>query len=276
MHAERIVVGLDYSATINDAVHWIREHFAPGGEIILVHAVEREPLRTFMEDGPAAEARFASALARAGDRARRAARELRVDGVCCRVGEGRAEDVLLAVAAETDADLIVIGPRGHLVRPWLRLGMVAEGLLRGMDRSVLLARGRMHDVPHRVLLALDDAANTPDVLAWVSTIRRRFGSHVLAVHVLGNAAAESAPVRDAARVWLESSVKSAGICDLVDFEVLQGNAADEILCAADRYVPDLLVLGRSGAGHAERCRGGRVMLSVAHGAQFPMLIVAEP
>jgi len=276
MYAERIVVGLDYSATINDAVHWIRGDFSPAGEIILVHAVEREPRRSFMEDGPAADARFSSALSLAQDRANRATRDLHIEGVCCRVAEGRPEDLLLAVAAETDADLIVIGPRGHLVRPWLRLGMVAEGLLRAMDRSVLLARGRMHDGPHRVLLALDDASNTPDVLAWVSTIRRRFGSHVLAVHVLDNVAAERAPVRSAARAWLESSVKTAGICDLIDFEVLQGNAADEILCVADRYLPDLLVLGKSGAGHAERCRGGRVMLSVAHGAQFPMLIVAEP
>lgn len=275
MYAERIVVGLDYSATINEAVHWTRDYFAPHAEIILVHAVEREPPRSFIEDGTAAEARFAASLARAEDRVRGATRDLHVEGVCCRVRAGRPEDVLLGVAAEARADLIVIGPRGHLVRPWLRLGMVAEGMLRAMDRSVLLARGRMHDVPRRVLLALDDASNAPDVLGWVATIRQRFGSHVQALHVLSNAAAEAVTSRDAARAWLESSVKTAGLCDMVDIEVLQGSPADEILCAADRYQPDLLVLGRSGAGHAARCRGGRVVLSVAHGAQVPTLIVAE-
>ena len=82
-----------------------------------------------------------------------------------RATEGRPATAILAAADEIDADLIVLGSRGHGPIRSLLLGSVSAEVVGGTGRSVLVAR---HPSVSRVLVATDGspcATAIPDVLA---------------------------------------------------------------------------------------------------------------
>ena len=58
------------------------------------------------------------------------------------VGQGRPSEVIARIAADRDADLIVIGRRGRNPMTDLLLGSTAEAVCRGSDRPVLLVSPR--------------------------------------------------------------------------------------------------------------------------------------
>jgi nucleotide-binding universal stress UspA family protein len=118
---DRIVVGVDGSENSVDAVAWAAGiAAATGAEVIAVHAVgllehvgpdetvpaasHREEIRARFED------QWCAPLGEAGVRCRRLLRD------------GSPMNVLLALAEEEDADLIVVGSRGMGGYPELLLG----------------------------------------------------------------------------------------------------------------------------------------------------------
>ena len=107
---ERIVVGVDGSANATEALDWtIDLAEAIGAEVVAVHAVGlreagRDSVRT----------RFESEWCGALDAARVAQRRLLLDG--------DPVSVLLRIAEEAEADVVVVGSRGVGDHPELLLG----------------------------------------------------------------------------------------------------------------------------------------------------------
>jgi nucleotide-binding universal stress UspA family protein len=72
-----------------------------------------------------------------------ALRDVRVE---TRLLRGNAADEIVACADSLDADLIVVGSRGHGALASAVLGSVSRGVLRESRRPVLVVRGRAAEV----------------------------------------------------------------------------------------------------------------------------------
>ncbi len=96
-------------------------------EVVVCNAVER---------GPAADAAEGAAIL---DQARAIARSHEV-GVACLLVSGDAAPAILELAAQTRADLIIMGTHGMTGSEKLVLGSVAEEVTRNANVPVLLLR----------------------------------------------------------------------------------------------------------------------------------------
>lgn len=295
MPSRSVVFGTDFSPIIRRAIPWVRDYVAPGHSVILVHAVDTPPLPGFLQrvvPSAAVEHVTPAIQARLSLFAERSA----VPEATRIVRAGRADDVLLSVASEHDADLVVIGAHGVPCRPWKRVGTTAERLMRAATRSVLVANGPMVGPPLRIVVALDDAAITPRVVEWAGAIAEANGADLYGVHVLSVAAyshlvsAETAAtagndslahrrleadLSEETLRWLRQLWEGTSHRTRLHAEVPHGNPADEILRLAAERAADLIVMGRYGAGRVVPAVFGSVLGSVIAGAECPVLVVAR-
>ena len=293
---DAVVFGVDFSPTIRHAIEWVSRYIVPGKPVVLVHAIDHPPLPGFLRDlvppRLAAAEVEAPVLARLG----LVAVHLGITKATCVARAGRADQVLLDVAKEQQAGLLVIGPHGVPMRPWRRVGTTAERLLRASDRSVLVARGRMpSSPPRRVLAAVDDVEITPRVLVHAGEIAEAHGAELHAVHVLSPAAyshmasAEAAEAESDADLmhriekdlaeetlrWLRALWAATRRHGQLHAQVPHGVPADEILRVAGELPADLIVIGRYGIGRIIPAMLGSVVGSVVAGAECPVLVVAR-
>lgn len=119
------------------------------------------------------------------------AEELRKPGqqVTFHVLEGPADDVLLKLAGQTSASLVVIGALGTRTRPQWQLGSQADRVaqrahvpvltVRGPDALLDWARG---DRPLRIVLGADLTASAAAAMRWVDALARFGRCEVIAAH----------------------------------------------------------------------------------------------
>ena len=295
MRGRPVVFGVDFSPGIRRAIPFVREFIAASRPVILAHAVDNPPLPGFLHrwaPGAVAEQVTPAVQARLSLFAERsAAPDARLV-----VRAGRADAVLLAVAEESDAELIVIGAHGIPCRAWKRVGTTAERLMRAATRSVLVASGAMSSRLSRIVVALDDAAITPRVVERAGALAAASGADIYGVHVLSVAAyshlvsAESAAAAGSESIasrrleaelaeetlrWLRQLWENTSHRTSLHAEVPHGDPADEILRVAAERSADLIVMGRYGAGRIVPAVFGSVLGSVIAGAECPVLVVAD-
>jgi nucleotide-binding universal stress UspA family protein len=296
---QRIVVGMDFSASARAAALWTARHFARGAEIVLVHAVDvARPPRFLRGRLPSIEALEASAL----DQARRKLNDptfnVGVEHLSVDARTGPAVEILLEVAAEREADVIVVGRHGGRPGVWDRLGTTAELLVDSSPVPVAVVGGRAESVPRRLLIPVEDSAIAHAVIDWAHMLAEQFNAsadvlNVIPSAVLGHVLAE-APIRtsgalvaaqdaiqeefqDAADKWLRDLLAAGFTRRSIRSEIAFGEAGQEILAAADRASSDMIVMGKgSGARRMRRLVLGSVTREVIRGAQCPVLIVTRP
>jgi len=141
MNVERIVVGVDGSPNSQHALEWAAGLArAVDAEVVAVHSVGL--LERFASAGPSSESesgdpRYSEArhlfdtqwCAPLDDPETRSVRVLR---------DGNPVSVLLAVAEEVDADLIVVGSRGLGGYPELLLGSTSTQIAQHSTRPVVI------------------------------------------------------------------------------------------------------------------------------------------
>ena len=297
MELHRIVIGIDSSDRSLHAARWAVDHFARGVEVVLVHAIAVPEPPLFMRARfPQAETLVQSATADATKRLRDAARSLRAHEARLEVRVGNAAKAIADVAREVGADAIVVGKHGDHPGVLHRLGTTADRLVRIAPAPVLLATGLRDAVPRRILVALDDADTTPNVVAWTRLLATRFHADIAAVHVVTSAilshvaaggcrdrdASEAIPssiraeVTDHAVTWMNGLFDGTAPTPRLTTEVGFGLVANEIVAAAERHNSELIVLGRTGAGLGRWLRIGSVARHVLHTARCPVLVVPEP
>lgn len=294
MKLERVVVGTDFSESAASMATWVANHLAPEAHISLVHAVHvtrppgflrrhaRPPEDVLAEAEIAATTRMAE-LARAFAPARTATI----------VRRGEPFEVLGAVAADERANLLVVASRGERQMNSRLPGTTADRLARTAPVPLLVYRGVPRLVPRRVLAAVDDCDEAPDVMRMACTICDPVEGEVRLLHVLGTAAYSHAlsmsaigardedetqdRMRDELRLvaqhWLDELARSVASPPRVCAEVLYGDAAAGILADASRWSAEVIVLGRRGSGGVLRGLLGGTVRRVLHDEQHSVLVI---
>ena len=296
MRLDKLVIGIDFSTPSVEAARWTARHFAPGAELILVHAISIPDAPPIVQSRfPRKDLLLETVRQGAEKRLRELSLSLGASRVWLEIREANPVDCLTEVAAEFSADIIIAGAHGE--RPGLQeaLGTMAEQLVRTASRPVLLHAGAGLTPPSHILVPVDKSANAGEALRWAATLSQRLGSRVTAMHVVTAGIASSAlaaativsgvpsfdPRTQGATVevsdeWLESAVAAGVPRERATSEVGFGEPTREILSAVERLGADLIVMGRRGEGKLRRAVLGSVVDGVLRASTCPVLVVPDP
>lgn len=267
MTSRSIIVGVDLSEPSVTAARWTTTHLGASADVVLVHAIDvREPPSFLRGLYPATDQLIDNARRGAETRLRELTTSLKAR-VYGEVRVGRADAVLTSVAAETRAELIVVGLHGERSGIWKVLGSTAERVARRAPTSVLLGRQLPSDGPQRVLVAIDDSPTTRKVIEWGARLAGAGGENAFVMHVAnplttarlnkGDRQRAETEARRLTEQWMRAQIagtalESATVC--ADF----GDPGFQILATIDRENADILVIGRKSSAD-----GGGFLGSVA-------------
>jgi nucleotide-binding universal stress UspA family protein len=209
-----------------------------------------------------------------------------------RVVDGRPASVIMGVAEEIDADLIVMGSRGHGVMRAMLLGSVSAEVAGNAQRSVLVVR---HDHATRLLVATDGSdcvavvpellgewgvfRGLPAVAASVAPVDSPAFELMVSLYTLGNEPLEEQKRQqlDAHRAQAEAMAASlAAIGIEADPVVRAGDAANELVKLASEREADLIVTGSRCLHGLERWALGSVARNVLLHADASVLVMRRP
>ena len=187
--------------------------------------------------------------------------------VTVRVAEALPADGIHRMAAETAADLIVMGTHGRSGVNRFLLGSVAERVLRESSIPVLTVGARSsHPTGIReILCPVNDTPAARRALAWATALAARFGASVTALHVQEPAGAH--PIEDLC-AWLPEQEKRA--CTLRELH-REGDAAGEIVAMSRESGCELLVLGSEHRAFFDSTVVGATVARVVRHARCPVL-----
>ncbi|MEA2025760.1 MAG: universal stress protein [Chloroflexota bacterium] len=208
------------------------------------------------------------------------------------VAVGRAADVILALAEQTDVELIVLGSRGHGTLETMLLGSVSAEVVDHAHVPVLVARGPSVD---RVIYAWD-GSSCAEQAARVLTDWGLFattdvqvlsvadaeppwwmGASIVSVEVATKAYERSAePSRrqhDQLAKDMADRLRKAGLKAVPERRI--GDPAEQIVRVAKSQEADLVVLGTHGRSGLARLLMGSVARNVLLHAPCSVLVVRE-
>ncbi len=190
---------------------------------------------------------------------------------------GHPTSVILRVAEQKGADLIVLGSRGKGGFENLLLGSVSDSVLHHAKCPVLIAHGDSETCREtgfkRVLLATDGSTEAWKATKTALTLSRSFNLSLDVLNVTEKDAseAEETCLLDQIRWDLDCRAKEHNVSFCLNYE--SGNPAEMILRFADEHETDLIVLGSRGRGGFKSLLLGSVSHQVIHHAHCPVLIV---
>jgi nucleotide-binding universal stress UspA family protein len=293
MSVTRIVTGTDFSLPAEHAVDVaVSLARALGAELTLVHAYE-PPSVGFPETTVVSADDVKRAFHAAATEGLEASfRRREGSGVplhrVVRLGPPWVE--VNAVATQENAELVVVGSRGHRAFSKFLLGSVAERVVRTATCPVLVVPETVSPAldatirpPRHVLVALHFGDHSQRALDAGIELAARLGAKLTLVHVwsipTSMYAAELPPpmidfekeardVLDAGLTRAKARVPDA------HGTLRSGIPAKEILAVAQERGADMLVLGTHGRKGLPRMFLGSVAEKVARRAEIPVLIVS--
>jgi nucleotide-binding universal stress UspA family protein len=242
-----IVVATDLDGRSDAALEYVRKLAAGyGARIVLAHGLD--PL-----DYAAVDAVPGGVLKGMTDKAVSAldklASDLLREGIHSHseIRQGAVAQMLVDVARQYGAGLIVIGTKGIEGAGPVIVGAIAEQLVRLSPCPVLAVAADWNAGPYRpvpgglVLLAIERNEAAHNAFACAQSLAEVFERPLVVVHAREAAVAAQSASADAAE--LEGfGIKPSGNCP-VRFEVKDGNPADVIVDAIARNHPSMLVAG---------------------------------
>jgi nucleotide-binding universal stress UspA family protein len=278
---KRIVVGVDGSEESRAALLWAcDEAELRRAELVALHAW-MPPIGPFAAQGitvPEADMRaLEEESVRMFDEALAAA-PARGKGIERRIVDGLPAPAL--VAASKDAELLVVGSRGHGGFAGLLLGSVSYACAQRSHCPVAVVRPPLRRAEGRaVVVGVDGSASSRRALAWAAEEARLRGVRLRALHAvelppsgwpgLDGLAGVAA---DEGHALLSGAIESElGEAADVELEVPRTSAARALLEAAEDA--DLLVVGSRGHGGFAGLLLGSVGHQCAQHAPCPVVIV---
>jgi nucleotide-binding universal stress UspA family protein len=242
-----IVVATDLGGRSEAALEYARKLASGyGARIVLAHgldpveyaAVDAVPgrvLRGLTEQARAALDEMAADLIREGIHSH------------SEIRQGAVVQMLLDVARQYQAGLIVVGTKGRQGAGPIAVGAIAEELVRKAPCPVLAVAADWNAGEHRpvpggpVLLAMERNDSTGTAVEAACSLARVFQRTLLVVHARGSA--EVSAILNPGSTTLEQfGVKPDGGLP-VRFIIKDGNPADAIARTIEQYKPSILVAG---------------------------------
>jgi nucleotide-binding universal stress UspA family protein len=216
-----------------------------------------------------------AALASAEEAARAAAADVQI-----RVVGGEPERALIDEAAEHDAGLLAVGPDAGLLGGAIRLGRVAQHVLRQAPMSVLLGREATNAFPARVACGIDGSESSADTATVAATIAAAAGAELRLQHVIpvfrGDNAQWTLDASEASPPEIEDAVRAVRAVGTEPVRTMaMGRPERALVETARRDGVDLLVVGHRGLSSVARVFLGSVSEHVAMHASCSVL-VARP
>lgn len=242
-----IVVATDLESQSEAALEYARKlAIAYGARIVLAHAMDPMDYAT-VNSVPG------RVLRRLPDEARRA-----LDQMACRlldeaipthseVRQGAVAQMLVEIARQYEAGLIVLGTRGMDGVGPLLVGSIAEQLVRLAPCPVLAVAADWSAGPHRptpggpVLLAMERNEASGAAAAAARSLAETFDRPLIVLHAR-SAAETSAFLNPSATTREEFGIESGGNV-AVRCIVKDGNPAEVVAAAIAQYHPCILVMG---------------------------------
>jgi nucleotide-binding universal stress UspA family protein len=209
-----------------------------------------------------------------------------------RVVDGRPGTLILEVARKIDADLIVLGSRGHGTMRAMLLGSVSAEVSGNADRSVLVVRGQRAT---RLLVATDgsDCASVipdllgewgafrglPAVAASIAPMDSPAYELMVSLYTLGSAPLDQQRTEqlEAHRRHAESMAAALTEIGLEAEPVVRtGDIASELVKLAGEREADLVVTGSRCLHGVERWVLGSVARNVLMHSEASVLVVRQP
>ena len=286
-----VLLATDGSEDARAATAWLAQFPLPAGSRLRVvsavsippSALDVPPVREFQQS-LRNEGRRTAEQAKAFLAPRFASAELEV-------ADGDAREVILRVAEEWPADLIVLGARGLGAVPGLLLGSVSLGVARHAPASVLVVKAGAARL-RGALVAIDGSDHahaaatflaslplhptvTVQLVGVVEPTRYPPTTPALAAGMVRGAIAQIVRERRTAleQALAKAAVPFADLVQRVERRVLIGHPVDALVGAVTRPGVDLVVLGARGLGAIQRLLLGSVSEGVLRHVDRPVLIV---
>lgn len=190
--------------------------------------------------------------------------------------EGHPIEKILEHAASRKLDLIVMGSHGRSGITRLRLGSVAENVVRASLTPTLVVRAReaeqMTPKISRILCPINFTDAARGCLRVSAEIAHSFGAQLVIMHAVEDENANLKSTGEQLCQWVPSEVRSR--CDLVEV-VRHGNAAEQVLLAAREHAVDLITLGALHQRLFEFTMLGSTTERVVRHADSAVLVVPE-
>jgi nucleotide-binding universal stress UspA family protein/nitrite reductase/ring-hydroxylating ferredoxin subunit len=180
---------------------------------------------------------------------------------------GPPADVILDIARERNADLVVVGDRGMAHGRRVFLGSVPDRIAHHSPTDVLIVRttsGKTMDGYERVLVATDGSRTADRAARKGIAIAKKFGTKLSLVHVGHPKTGE---------MILEDTATHIGGGVEADRHAVAGDPSELIIKIAENDGADLIVIGNKGMTGARRVLLGSVPLNVSQIAPCDVLIV---
>lgn len=195
-----------------------------------------------------------------------------------RVVEDHAVSAIVRTAERESVDLIVMGTHGRSGIGRFMLGSVTERVLRETNRPVLTVRWRPGTEqrallpPRRVLCPVNFTEVALAALHPAAAVAQCFGAELVVLHVVessGSGGAEE-EVHQTLCQWIPPDVRAR--CQLREM-VRRGDAAEQIIAAAESLGSDLIVLGAQHRRFFDTTVIGTTTVRVTRHAPVPVLTV---
>jgi nucleotide-binding universal stress UspA family protein len=242
-----IVVATDLEGRSEAALEYARKlASAYNARIVLAHG--SDPIEYAMVDGvPGRVWQGLSAQARAA--LDEMAAHLIQEGIHSHseIRQGAVSDMLVDVARQYEAGLIVVGTKGRQGAGPIAVGAIAEELVRKSPCPVLAVAadwnaGEFRPIPGGpVMLAMERNDATPAAVETAASLAEVFKRALLVVHA--RESAEVSAILNPAANKLEEFGLKPGAEFPVRLIVKDGNPADAVAQAIEQYKPSILVAG---------------------------------
>jgi nucleotide-binding universal stress UspA family protein len=184
--------------------------------------------------------------------------------------EGPPDRIIVAMAAEHAADLIVVGSVGMGKARRLRIGPIPERIATGAPCDVLIVftteaaePGLEDGLYNRILVGTDGSPTAAEAARKAFDLGMMFRIGVTVVYVAGDEIIGA--------IVLEQTLKSKPRALGVQTKIVRGEPADQLCAFAEREDLDLIVVGNRGMTGARRMLGS-VPTQVMHRAPTDVLI----
>jgi nucleotide-binding universal stress UspA family protein len=196
--------------------------------------------------------------------------------------EGDPLEVLLAAAADSHADLVVVGARGTSSHPHApHLGSVTNHLVHHTTLPLAAIPASARPVSRTpILVGVDGSATSAMAVAWCCDVAPRLGAQVIAVYAEAPLLAKWVLHRDLTS-WYETALKDceewtrplrdAGIA--TRSLVIEHDPALALTETGIREQAGLIVVGTRGTGGITGLRLGSTALKVIHHSGLPVVLV---